>query len=70
MGMPLEEVIKMLTSTPAKMIAKEGIKGCIAPGADADLLVLDENLDINSLFAKGRTAMLNGKVLMKGRFEE
>ena len=70
MGMPLEEVIKMLTSTPAKMIAKEGIKGCIAPGADADLLVLDENLDINSLFARGKTAMLNGKVLMKGRFEE
>ena len=70
MGMPLEEVIKLLTSTPAKMIAKEGIKGCIAPGADADLLVLDENLDVNSLFAKGKTAMLNGKVLMKGRFEE
>jgi beta-aspartyl-dipeptidase (metallo-type) len=60
----------MLTSTPAKMIAKEGIKGCISPGADADLLVLDENLDINSLFARGKTAMLNGKVRMKGRFEE
>ena len=41
-----------------------------AAGADADLLVLDENLDITSLFAKGRTAMLNGKILMKGRFEE
>ena len=70
MGMPLEEVIKLLTSTPAKLIAKEGIKGCIAPGADADLLVLDENLDINGLFAKGKTAMKDGVLFMKGRFEE
>ena len=68
--MPLEEVIKLLTSTPAKLIAKEGIKGCIAPGADADLLVLDENLDINGLFAKGKTAMKDGVLFMKGRFEE
>lgn len=70
MGMPLEEVIKLLTSTPAKLIAKEGIKGCIAPGADADLLVLDKNLDINGLFAKGKTAMKDGVLFMKGRFEE
>ena len=60
----------MLTSTPAKMIAKEGIKGCIAPGADADLLVLDEDLEITGLFAKGKTAMRDGELLMKGRFEE
>ena len=70
MGMPLEEVIRMLTSTPARLIAKEGIKGCIAAGADADLLVLDEKLDINGLFAKGKTAMLDGQLLIKGRFEE
>ncbi len=70
MGMPLEEVIKMLTSTPARLIAKEGIKGCIAAGADADLLVLDGKLDINGLFAKGKTAMLDGQLLIKGRFEE
>ena len=38
-------------------------------GADAHLLVLDENLDITSLFAKGQTAVLNGELLMKGRFE-
>ena len=70
MGMPLEEAIKLLTSTPAKLLAKEGVKGCVAAGADADLLVLDENLDIDSLFAKGKTAMLHGELLMKGRFED
>ncbi len=69
-GMALEEAIKLLTSTPAKLLAKEGVKGCVAVGADADLLVLDENLDIDSLFAKGKTAMWQKQLLMKGRFED
>lgn len=68
-GMALENAIKLLTSTPAKLIAKEGVKGCVAVGADADLLVLDENLDIDSLFAKGKTAVWAKELLMKGRFE-
>ena len=54
-GLPLEEAIKLLTSTPAELLGKAGVKGCVAEGADADLLVLDENLDIDSLFAKGRS---------------
>lgn len=68
-GMALEDAIKLLTSTPAKLIAKEGVKGCVAVGADADLLVLDENLDIDSLFAKGKAAVWTKELLMKGRFE-
>ena len=70
MGMELSDVIRLLTSTPAYLLGKQGVKGCIAAGADADLLVLDEKLEINSLFAKGQTAMWNGELRMKGRFEE
>ncbi len=36
----------MLTTTPAVLLGKEGKKGCVAAGADADLLILDENLEI------------------------
>lgn len=68
-GLPLEEAIKLLTSTPAELLGKAGVKGCVAEGADADLLVLDENLDIDSLFAKGQTAILNKEITLKGRFE-
>ena len=68
-GLPLEEALKMVTSTPADLLAKKGKKGCVAEGADADLLVLGENLKIESLFMRGKTAILNGQVLMKGRFE-
>ena len=65
----MEEAIKLLTSTPAELLGKAGVKGCVAEGADADLLVLDENLDIDSLFAKGQTAILNKEITLKGRFE-
>ncbi|MBQ6832839.1 MAG: beta-aspartyl-peptidase [Lachnospiraceae bacterium] len=68
-GLPLEEALKLLTSTPAELLAKRGVKGCVAEGADADLLVLGEGLEIESLFTRGKTALWKGEVLMKGRFE-
>jgi len=68
-GLPLEEALKILTSTPADLLAKKGVKGCIAEGADADILVLGDGLEIESLFARGKTAVWKGEVLMKGRFE-
>lgn len=36
------EAIASVTSTPAKMLGLEGVKGCLDADADADLLVLDE----------------------------
>ncbi len=68
-GMALEEALKLLTTTPAQLIAKEGVKGCIAPGADADLLVLGEDLSIEGLFARGKTARWAGETQMRGKFE-
>lgn len=68
-GLPLEEALKLLTSTPAELLAKKGVKGCIAEGADADILVLGDGLEIESLFARGKVAVWKGDVRMKGRFE-
>ena len=68
-GLPLEEALKLLTSTPAELLAKKGVKGCVAEGADADILVLGEGLEIDSLFARGKVAVWKGEVRMKGRFE-
>lgn len=68
-GMALEKAIQLLTSNSAFLLGKEGVKGCVKAGADADILILDEALEINSLFAKGKTALLNGELQMRGRFE-
>jgi N-acetylglucosamine-6-phosphate deacetylase len=37
----IPEVIRAVTATPAEMLGLKGIKGCLEPDADADLLVLD-----------------------------
>ncbi len=66
---PLEDMLRLLTTSPAKRLGQEGVKGCIAPGADADLVMMDGNLKITGVIAKGRRAMAEGRLLMKGTFE-
>mgnify|MGYP005965615841 CR=1 FL=1 len=68
-GLPLELVLEALTSTPAKVLAQTGRKGCIAPGADADLMVLDDDLQVSGLLARGTLARWQGKTLLRGTFE-
>ncbi len=68
-GLPLERSIRLLTTTPAYLLGKTGIKGCIAVNADADLLVLDDRLEIDGLFAKGQEALWKKRLKMKGTFE-
>lgn len=69
-GVALETMLEVLTSTPAKVLSLTGRKGCIAPGADADLVVLDDELQVVSVLARGKTARWEGKTLMRGTFEK
>lgn len=68
-GLPLEEALEPVTSTPALLLGQQGRKGCLAPGADADLLILDGGLEVEHVFARGRKAMWEKEVLLKGKFE-
>ncbi|VDZ85177.1 Isoaspartyl dipeptidase [Kluyvera intermedia] len=45
------------------------IKGQLAPGCDADFLVLDEELNIREVWAKGRQMVRDNKAIVKGTFE-
>ncbi len=66
---PLETALGFLTANPARVIGKAGVKGCLQAGADADLIVLNEDLDIVHVMAKGVHACDQGKAILKGRFE-
>ena len=66
---PLEEALKLLTVTPAKLINQAGIKGTIAAGADADLIIYDDDMNVDTVYARGRLAVDHKNVLMKGKFE-
>ena len=68
-GFPLEQALPFLTENPARVLRLSGKKGCIAPGADADLLLLEDDLSIHSVFAMGQAMISNRSVLVKGRFE-
>lgn len=68
-GMPFEKAVRLLTTTPANLLGKTGIKGCVAVNADADLLVLDDSLEIDGVFAKGQEALWQKELKMKGTFE-
>jgi beta-aspartyl-dipeptidase (metallo-type) len=59
--LPLEEVLPLFTSNPASAL-KLGRKGRLAPGMDADVVVLDERtLDILHVFARGRALVRDGR---------
>lgn len=67
--LPLDQALSLVTENPARLIGQAGIKGTIAEGADADLLVLNDKLEVEDLYLKGRLAVKDGEAIMKGHFE-
>jgi N-acetylglucosamine-6-phosphate deacetylase len=53
-GVPLPEVVRMATLTPARIAGRDGEIGSIAPGKRADLVVLDEGLTVRAVFLDGQ----------------
>ena len=52
-GAPITDIIKMVTSTPAKAIGIFNERGSIEPGKYADLVVLDEDLNVKGVIIEG-----------------
>jgi N-acetylglucosamine-6-phosphate deacetylase len=53
LGIPLGEVLPMLTSNPARLLGLEKRKGCLVAGADADLILLDDQLQVAGVMTRG-----------------
>jgi N-acetylglucosamine-6-phosphate deacetylase len=53
LGVPLSSALRMMTSNPARQIGLEARKGVLAPGADADLVFLDDNLEVSGVMTRG-----------------
>jgi len=67
-GLPIEEAFKLITTNPAKNLSLNH-KGKIAVGADADLCFFDEDLILTDVYARGQKMKSEGKVIVKGAFE-
>lgn len=53
-GLPLEKVIPMATEVPARILGIDQRKGRIAEGYVADLVVLDNDLEVERVFIRGK----------------
>jgi N-acetylglucosamine-6-phosphate deacetylase len=53
LGMPLAGAVQMLTLNPATLLGIEFKKGALRTGADADIVLLNENLEISQVWARG-----------------
>ncbi len=67
-NIPLEIALRAITCNPAKILKLKN-KGRIDKGMDADLCLLDDNLDIDTVIAKGKIMVQNKNVLIYGVFE-
>lgn len=53
LGVSVREAVQMATLNPATRLGLAGKKGVIAPGADADLVLLDEKLNVAGVMTRG-----------------
>jgi beta-aspartyl-dipeptidase (metallo-type) len=68
-GVPLEVALQVITATPAAYLRLPA-KGRIRAGADADLVLLDQDLDIDAVLARGQVMLLDHQLTRLGTFEQ
>ncbi|HVV05376.1 MAG TPA: amidohydrolase family protein, partial [Puia sp.] len=57
---PLPEVIRMISSTPAAILGLSARKGSLEQGKDADIVLFDEDIRIQSTIIKGELVYAHG----------
>lgn len=68
-GFALERVLAPFTTNPARVLRLAG-KGTIATGADADLVVLDQDAQVRTVIVRGVVHVEDGQAVRRGTFED
>jgi len=55
LGVSLGDALRMLTLNPATLLGIEYKKGSLRIGADADIVLLDDSLDVAQVWTRGLT---------------
>jgi N-acetylglucosamine-6-phosphate deacetylase len=51
---PLEDAVRMASETPAKIMGVYDRKGSLEKDKDADIVVLDDNLNVRAVWSMGK----------------
>ena len=60
-GCSLEEAVEMASVNPAKQLNVFDRKGSISVGKDADIVILDENMEVFMTFCRGTLSYKKGE---------
>lgn len=52
-GIPLVDVVKMMSLTPAKIIGRGADKGSLEVGKDADIVIMDNSFEVKNVYVHG-----------------
>ncbi len=61
-GVSVEDAIRMITANPARIMGLSHHKGQIAPGYDADVVIIDENICIHNTIIKGKEIYVKERI--------
>lgn len=54
-GLALQDAVKLATVNPARIIGVDRYKGSLTPGKDADIVIMDRNLEVLLTMVEGRS---------------
>lgn len=69
-GLSVDQALRPITTNPARLLRLGETKGQLAVGSDADVLLVQPDLSIHSLYAKGQAMIENGKQRVVGMYEQ
>ena len=68
-GCPLEKALRPVTENVAKALDIYPAKGILAAGSDADIVLLDADMNINTVYAMGKCMLKDGEMQVHANFE-
>ncbi len=66
----LPQALPLVTGNVARVLGIDDRKGSLAPGQDADVVLLTEDLMVDTVIARGRIMVRDGHAVVRGPFEE
>ena len=69
-ALSLAQALPLVTTNVARVLGIAGHKGSLTPGKDADVVLLNADLSVDTVIARGCLMVQGGRILVRGPFED